>query len=55
VSNKENRHLKAVRDSDLPRPAVHSPTCLCGCALATYSMEPTEAPPLTPELRERAA
>jgi hypothetical protein len=55
VSNQEHR-LKVIRDSDLPQPAVHSPTCLCGCALATYSMDATaDAPPPAPELRERAA
>ena len=53
MSNQDNRRLNLVRDGDLPRPAVHSPTCLCGCALATYSMAPTEA--VVAELRERAA
>jgi hypothetical protein len=56
VSNQEHRPLRAVpygttETDELPRPAVHSPKCLCGCALATYA---TAEPPAR-ELRERAA
>lgn len=54
MSDQEIRPLKAVKDTDdLPRAAVHSLTCLCGCALATYSMQDTPRP--VPELRRRAA
>lgn len=61
MSYQENRRLRAVGETAddaglprLPRAAVHSPTCLCGCALATYSMADASPPP-APELRGRAA
>lgn len=48
-----------VRDADAPRGveppgAEHAPTCLCGCAVATYSMVDI-APQTAPELQRRAA
>jgi hypothetical protein len=61
VSDQQSR-LAAVRDpkiDELPRPALHSPRCLCGCALATYATtHPATYPTTEPaarELRERAA
>lgn len=56
-SNQEHRPLKAVpygttETDELPRPAVHSAKCLCGCALATYA---TDAPRAPRKRRERAA
>lgn len=41
---------------DAPRVAGadHTPRCLCGCAVATYSIEDIAAP-AAPELRGRAA